>query len=107
MSDDQPVRPPSRQPLRITDVELADAAPLPETKPHRRVIRLFGDDADGPAMRSRAPVPVAEVRVVERVVEKTSDAPRPSAWRFEVVRGPDNLITEIVATPTNEGTNGN
>ena len=53
-----------------------------------------------------APAPVVEqpvaspvVHTLERVVEKSAPAAKPSAWRFEVVRGDDNLITEIIATP--------
>lgn len=43
--------------------------------------------------------PVTAVRTIERIVEKAPAAAKPSAWRFEVVRGADNLITEIIAEP--------
>lgn len=46
------------------------------------------------------PEPVAPAVVhVERIVEKAAAPAKPSAWRFEVVRGDDNLIIEIIATP--------
>ena len=45
------------------------------------------------------PTPEPAAVHVERIVEKAAAPAKPSAWRFEVVRGDDNLIIEIIATP--------
>lgn len=44
------------------------------------------------------PVPATVVHTLERVIEK-ADAPKRGAWRFDVIRGSDNLIESIIATP--------
>lgn len=57
-------------------------------------------------VRREAPAPIvvptpepSVVRTVERIVEKAAAPAKPTPWRFEVVRGDDNLIIEIIATP--------
>lgn len=65
--------------------------------PSHSVVSLRDFQERAARLEQRAGIAPAP-QVIERIIEKAA-ASNPPSWRFTVVRGDDNLISEILAEP--------